>query len=372
MAVSQLAAFGNHLLIGISGTKLNDDDKKLLSELKPIGIVFYGKNFQTASHYEVWLQTFKELNAQIREYAERDRMLMTLDHEGGRVHRPPFPITRFPEAYLLQSDAREVAAAAAIELKSMGINVSWSPVADIYSNPNNPIIGTRAMGINPESAGVFACEYLAGLRDIGVIGCAKHFPGHGDTSTDSHLELPVLNLTAYELETRELIPFQALITAQVPMVMTAHILFPKIDGNVPATLSKTILTGILREELGFTGVIVSDDLDMKAVADMYSQSGTVSKTFNAGCDLFMVSRNLPSSSMDRTIAIAQDFSNSIRNGILDATIVEAAKTRIDKLLALAPQYSVELLDKATLQKHAELAISCAFTENFGDIPEPSC
>lgn len=361
MTVSQqLERFGNHLLIGISGTKLNDDDKRLLSTLKPIGIVFYGKNFQHGVHYEVWWQTLKQLNEQIRQYAERDAMLMSIDHEGGRVHRPPFPITRFPEAYLIGSRAKEVAIAAATELKSMGMNVSWSPVADIYSNPNNPIIGTRAMGITPESSATVACEYLRGLSDAGVIGCAKHFPGHGDTSTDSHLELPVLNLTLDELKTRELIPFQALIAAQVPMVMTAHILFPKIDANVPATLSKTILTGMLRSELKFEGVIVSDDLDMKAVADMYQKAGTVTQTFNAGCDLFMVSRNLPSSSVERTIAIAQDFADSIGSGTLDEAIVEKAKTRVDKLLAITPQYSVSPLDKDILLKHAQLAISCAF------------
>jgi beta-N-acetylhexosaminidase len=362
-ASGQLELFGNHLLIGVSGTTLNDDDKRLLSEIKPIGIVFYGKNFQIGRHYEVWLQTFNELNQQIREYAEREAMFMTLDHEGGRVHRPPFPITRFPEAYLVSTQARIIANATAIELKSMGINVSWSPVADIFSNPTNPIIGTRAFSTDSHAAADYACEYLFGLRDAGIIGCAKHFPGHGDTSTDSHLELPMLNLTLDELRSRELFPFQALIKEQVPMVMTAHILFPKIDANVPATLSKTILTGLLREELGYSGVIVSDDLDMKAVADMYKNPGTVTQTFNAGCDLLMVSRNLPSSSVERTRAIAQDFADSINNGSLDTAIVESAKTRVDNLLAMTPQYSAYLLDKDTLLRHAQLAINCAFQRN---------
>jgi beta-N-acetylhexosaminidase len=359
---SQLEKFGNHLLIGISGTQLNDDDKKLLSTVKPIGIVFYGKNFQTGRPYEVWLETFKELSAQIRRYAERDAMFMSLDHEGGRVHRPPLPITRFPEAYLASSNARDCAACAAVELKSMGINVSWAPDADIYSNPNNPIIGTRAFGTTPESAAEGALSYLAGLRDEGIIGCAKHFPGHGDTSTDSHLELPVLHLTKEELQTRELLPFKALIGAEVPMVMTAHILFPKIDANVPATLSKTILTEILRQELGFEGVIVSDDLDMKAVADMYAKPGTVTQTFNAGCDLLMVSRNLPSSSVERTITIAQDFADSINNGSLDEKIVESAKTRVDNLLATTGQYEAHVLDKDILRRHASLAIDCVFSD----------
>jgi beta-N-acetylhexosaminidase len=117
---------------------------------------------------------------------------------------------------------------------------------------------------------------------------------------------------------------------------------------------------MLRSELKFEGVIVSDDLDMKAVADMYQKAGTVTQTFNAGCDLFMVSRNLPSSSVERTIAIAQDFADSIGSGTLDEAIVEKAKTRVDKLLAITPQYSVSPLDKDILLKHAQLAISCAF------------
>lgn len=355
--------FGHHLIVGISGTTLNDDDKRILSELKPVGVIFYAKNFRYGIHYEDWLEIYQNLIEQIRQYTERDSMFITLDHEGGTVHRPYLPITRFPHAFLLKEKAREVAKAAAVELKSLGINVSWSPVADIFSNPNNPIIGPRAFGTTPESAAAGARDYYLGLRELGIIGCAKHFPGHGDTNTDSHLELPTLNLTVEELRSRELIPFKVLINEQVPMVMTAHILFPKIDADVPATLSQSILTGILREELGFEGVIVSDDLDMKAVSDMYTKSGTVARTFNAGCDLFIVSRNLPSSSSERTLAIAQDFVESLSNGSLDERIVEAARMRIDSLLAKTPQYSVSVLDKNTLLRHAELAIACSLQKS---------
>ncbi|MFB2769270.1 beta-N-acetylhexosaminidase [Pelatocladus sp. BLCC-F211] len=359
-AAPDLHRFGHHLIVGISDTKLNDDDKRILSELKPVGIIFYAKNFSYGVHYEEWLQIYQDLVNQIRQYAERDAMLMTIDHEGGSVHRPYLPITRFPHAFLLQSRAREVAKAAGVELKSLGINLSWAPVADIFSNPDNPIIGPRAFGITPETAAAGARDYFLGLREAGIIGCAKHFPGHGDTSTDSHLELPILNLTIGELRNRELIPFQTLIAEEVPMIMTAHILFPQIDPNVPATLSQTILTEILREELNFAGVIVSDDLDMKAVSKMYSKTGTVAQTFNAGCDLFIVSRNLPSSSVERTFAIAQDFVNSLSNSSLDERIVEAARMRIDSLVATTPQYSVSTLDQETLKQHAELAIACAF------------
>lgn len=357
MEQSQLHRFGHHLIVGISGTTLNDDDKRILSELKPIGIIFFQKNFRYDAPYQVWLQSFKELIDSVKKYTERDSMFMTLDHEGGRVHRTPPPLTRFPHALLYGSKSREVARATGLELKSLGINVSWAPVADIFSNPHNPVIGPRAFGSTPQIAASSVRDYYLGLHDSGIIGCAKHFPGHGDTSTDSHLELPILNLTVEELRDRELIPFKALIDAQVPTIMTAHILFPKIDPNVPATLSKSILHTILREELGFGGVIVSDDLDMKAVSDMYTHSGTVARTFKAGCDLFIVSGNLSSSSLERIYNIAQDFLVSLANGSLDESIVEAARTRIEKLLAVTPQHTPYCLDQHTLLQHAQLAIA---------------
>lgn len=353
-------SFGNHLIIGVSGTVLTDEDKRILSKIKPVGVCFFAKNFRDGEPYEVWLQSFKQLSQEIREYTERESMFISIDHEGGRVIRPPLPITRFPYTYVCRKRAREVASSMAVELKSLGINVSWAPVADIFSNPNNPIIGPRAFDTTPEAAAQYAREYFLGLKESGIIACAKHFPGHGDTSTDSHLALPVLNLTKEAIEKRELIPFKTLIAEKIPLIMTAHILFPEIGGDKPATFSKPILNQILREELGFQGVVVSDDLDMKAVADMYSKSGTVAHTLNAGCDIFLMCGNLPSSSTERIDFIAQDFAKSLENGSLDELVVEAANQRINKLLSQTPQYSVEMLDKNTLLQHAELAINCSY------------
>ncbi|MEH1848544.1 MAG: glycoside hydrolase family 3 protein [Nostoc sp.] len=362
MSVSQeLRRFGHHLIIGVSGTRLSDDDKRALNELKPIGAIFFAKNFLDGTPYQIWLESFKDLNRQIREYTERDSMFITLDHEGGRVIRTPPPITRFPHALLLRSHAYEVAKATALELKSLGINLSWAPVADIFSHPDNPVIGPRAFGNTPETATQGARDYYLGLRDSGILGCAKHFPGHGDTSKDSHIELPILNLTLEDLRFRELIPFKALIEVQIPLIMTVHILFPKIDPDVPGTLSQGILKTILREELGFEGVIVSDDLDMKAISDMFMKAGTVAQSFNAGCDLFIVSRNINSSSIERTYRIAEDFADSLSNGSLDETVVEAARERIEKLLAVTPQYPIYALDKDILLQHAQLAIASSYS-----------
>jgi beta-N-acetylhexosaminidase len=362
MPISQeLRCFGHHLILGISGATLSDDDKRALNELRPIGVIFFGKNFLDATPYQIWLESFKDLNNQIREYTERDSMFMTLDHEGGRVIRTPLPITRFPHALLLRSHAREVAKATAVELKSLGINLSWAPVADVFSHPHNPVIGSRAFGNTPEIAAKYSRDYYLGLQESGILGCAKHFPGHGDTSKDSHIELPILDLTLEDLRLRELIPFRALIEVQIPLIMTAHILFPKIDADLPATLSQPILKTILREELGFKGVVVSDDLDMKAISDMFMKAGTVARSFHAGCDLFIVSRNINSSSIERTYQIAEDFADSLTKGSLDESVVEAAKERIDKLLAVTPQYPVETLDQDILLQHAQLAIASSYS-----------
>ena len=351
--------FGNHLIVGVSGTALTDEDKRILSKLKPVGVCFFAKNFRDGEPYEVWLQSFRKMSEEIREYTERESMFISIDHEGGRVIRPPLPITRFPYTYVCRQRGREVGKAMATELKSLGINVSWAPVADVFSNPNNPIIGPRAFDKTPQVAAKYAREYFLGLKESGIIACAKHFPGHGDTSTDSHLALPVLNLTKEELQQRELIPFKTLIAAEIPLIMTSHIVFPQIGGDKPATFCQPILQEILREELGFQGVVVSDDLDMKAVADMYSQSGTVAQTLNAGCDVFLMCGNLPSSSTERIDFIAKDFVNSLNNGSLSESVVEAANGRIQNLLNKTPQYSVNMLDKSTLLQHSELAIACS-------------
>ena len=352
--------FGNHLIVGVSGTALTDEDKRILSTIKPVGVCFFAKNFRDGESYEVWLQSFKILSEEIREYTERKSMFISIDHEGGRVIRPPLPITRFPYSYVCRKRGRQVAAAMATELKSLGINVSWAPVADIFSNPNNPIIGPRSFDTTPEAAAEYAREYFLGLKESGIIACAKHFPGHGDTNTDSHLALPILNLTKEAIEKRELIPFKTLIAEKIPLIMTAHILFPEIGGDKPATFSQPILSQILRKELGFEGVVVSDDLDMKAVANMYDKSGTVATTLNAGCDIFLMCGNLPSSSTERIEFIAEDFTKSLENGSLDESVVAAANERIEKLLSQTPQYRVEKLDKETLLQHAELAIACSF------------
>jgi beta-N-acetylhexosaminidase len=352
-------SFGNHLIVGVSGTSLSDEDKHLLAEVKPVGVIFFAKNFVSGVPYEVWLERYKELHDAVHQYAERDDMLVTIDHEGGSVVRTPPPITRFPLPALYKDRAEEVARASALELKSLGVNVSWAPCADVHSNPANPIIGPRAFGCDPQRAAQYASAYLRGLEAEGVRGCAKHFPGHGDTLVDSHFELPVLGLTRKELEQRELIPFAALVKEGVELIMTAHIMFPQIDPHVPATLSRTILHDILRQQLGYHGVVVSDDIDMKAVADSFTTQKTLVQSFEASCDMFIVSRFFYTSS-ERTLAMAKHLSDALDSQKLSEELVLTSQKRVQNLLAGTKSYGVEPLQKELLLKHAALSCDVAY------------
>jgi beta-N-acetylhexosaminidase len=185
--------------------------------------------------------------------------------------------------------AYAVGAAVGRECLAAGFNLDFAPVLDVDTNPANPIIGQRAFGTTAAAVIAAAGPFLAGLHASGVLGCGKHFPGHGDTATDSHLELPVVQADPARVRAVELAPFRAL-AAELPLVMTAHVLFPALDGERPATLSPTIIGSLLRGHCGFRGVVVSDDLEMAGVAGRYSVRERVRLGLEAGVQLFLVCR----------------------------------------------------------------------------------
>lgn len=345
--------FGRHFIVGVSGPEIAEVDKRILGSLKPAGILLLKRNFSEGP-YPVWLSKLKQLLSDIHSYSERDHMIISIDHEGGHVMRTPAPITAFPYATFYANHAAAVAEAMAIELRSIGVNLSWAPVADIHSNPRNPIIGERAFGTTAEEVSLTSAEFTKALMKNGLVACAKHFPGHGDTHTDSHLELPVLNLTEAELLSRELIPFKALISIGVPCIMTAHIHFPKIDANCPATYSDRILRGILREKFSYEGVVISDDLEMKAVAKAFLQPEPMAQALNAGCDMFIVAGN-PKPDAARTIAYAGFIAQCFRKNLIAEKTLYAAYLRIEQLFAEKLQKSaVAALTEDVFRKHAEL------------------
>ncbi len=224
--------------------------------------------------------------------------LIAVDHEGGVVQRVRAPATHWPP--MLQFDGLEPDAAEIIseqvgrmlgaELRAMGFDIDFAPVLDIHTNPANPIIGNRAFGITADSVAKRALAFARGLDEAGILACGKHFPGHGDTTTDSHLELPRVDHSWERLVSVELEPFARAAKAKLPMIMTAHVVFAILDAQRPATLSPKVVSGVLRERLGYEGVIVSDDLDMNAIAQHMEVGTAAIGAIRAGCDVLLLCR----------------------------------------------------------------------------------
>ena len=228
--------------------------------------------------------------------------LIAIDQEGGLVQRVRAPATQWPpmrshDGLATPDDealAEQVGRAMGDELRALGIDIDFAPVLDIHTNPANPIIGDRAFGIEPEPVARRALAFARGLDAAGVLACGKHFPGHGDTATDSHLELPRVDHDRDRLESVELLPFARAAAARnpvMPMMMTAHVVFAALDPLHPATLSEPIVTGLLRNRLGYQGVIVSDDLDMNAIASTVGAAPAAVQAIRAGCDALLLCRN---------------------------------------------------------------------------------
>jgi beta-N-acetylhexosaminidase len=220
-------------------------------------------------------------------------LLVSVDQEGGLVQRLRGLATDWPDMLSVGTAGdlgrtQQVGRALGDELAALGIGWDFAPVLDVNTNPANPVIGNRAFGVTPGAVSAHALAFWRGLRGAGVVGCGKHFPGHGDTRTDSHLELPVVQHDLARLRAVELAPFAAAAQAGLEAFMTAHVMYPALDVDRPATLSRRILTDLLRGELGFRGVIVSDDLGMKAVADRYPIGELAVGCIEAGADHLLV------------------------------------------------------------------------------------
>jgi beta-N-acetylhexosaminidase len=219
--------------------------------------------------------------------------------EGARVQRIKAPEEHYPPMFSFAHQEDRVAAKAAQvlgekmarELLSWGFDIDFAPVLDVHTNAANPIIGDRAFSDEPEAAALRALAFSRGMLAGGILTCGKHFPGHGDTATDSHLSLPRLDHDLSRLRAVELLPFERAIEAKLPMIMTAHVVFAALDETVPATLSRKVITGLLREDLGYSGVVVSDDLDMKAIADNFGVGDAAVAAVDAGCDVLLLCRN---------------------------------------------------------------------------------
>jgi beta-N-acetylhexosaminidase len=282
---------GQLFIVGIHGTTLSPAARTLLRQEGGVGgVILFKRNIES-------LEQTIALNAEI--HAAAPGTLLSVDQEGGRVARLRGIMTDVPSMRAVgalaereQEGSDDVAyklgAMMGRELVAIGFHCDFAPVVDVDTNPANPVIGERSFSRDAHSVARIGARFIEGMQGAGVAASAKHFPGHGDTDTDSHHALPRLPHSLERLRSVELVPFAAAVKANVATIMTAHVMFPALDADEPATLSPAILDGLLRRELGYDGVVVSDDLEMAAVADRYDVATLVDKGLRAGCDTFLV------------------------------------------------------------------------------------
>lgn len=280
---------GQVIHVTIPGKTLDETAEKEIEEILPGGIILFGTNIGTK-------EEISKLNLELQKKSlevSKLPLLISVDQEGGRVLRVRDGVTQFPGAMALGQTknadyAYKVGFVTSYQLRKLGFNFVFAPDLDINNNPDNPVINTRSMGSTPEMVSASGIGYEKGARIGGAVPTIKHFPGHGDTNVDSHLGLPKIDKTLEELEKMELIPFQESIRQGAEVVMSAHILYPKLDPDFPATLSSKILTGILRDKMGFQGVIITDAMEMNAIDAHYKDRDPGVLAILAGADILLM------------------------------------------------------------------------------------
>lgn len=286
-------ALGQHLVTGFSGPEMTDDFVESVRKYHIGNVILFENNVVDREQLHRLCTEIRALVLQETGYPP----LITIDQEGGAVSRLKEDCAIFPSAMAVAATGNPENAFAAgfitaQELRAMGVNFDLAPVVDVNSNPNNPVIGVRSYGDDPHRVAEYGLAMAQGLTQGGILCSLKHFPGHGDTSVDSHLGLPRVEKTLPELQACELVPFQACIDAGVPAVMTTHILFPALEPEgVPATMSRRILTDLLKKKMGFQGLIISDCMMMGAIAQTYGTVQGCVAAIRAGVDLVFVSHS---------------------------------------------------------------------------------
>jgi beta-N-acetylhexosaminidase len=287
-AVAELC--GELLVGGFDGLELPRPVERSLVEGRQAGVIFFKRNIESVEAAGALTR------AVLSASRDREPPFICVDQEGGRVQRLPEPIVQLPPMRALgDAGDPELAELAGrvlgAELRAAGFNVDFAPVLDVDSNPGNPVIGDRSFGATPAQVIEMAGAFARGLQSAGVLACGKHFPGHGDTELDSHLALPFVAHGRERLDAVELAPFVAL-KGVVGSMMTAHVVFSALDPERPATLSSKVVTDLLRREIGYAGLVFSDDLEMRAIADRQPAEEAAVEAIAAGCDVLLVCKSL--------------------------------------------------------------------------------
>jgi beta-N-acetylhexosaminidase len=330
------------LLPGFAGTAAPDWLLRRLEEGLG-GVCIFGPNITDA-------EQLRALNASLR--GANPLAVVAIDEEGGDVTRlfydrgAPYPgnalLGRMDDVGRTEQVARAVGQA----LVATGCTLALGPDVDVNSNPDNPVIGVRSFGSDPHLAARHAAAWVRGVQGAGAAASAKHFPGHGDTATDSHLDLPVVDVSPGVLHERELVPFRAAIAAGARTIMTSHILMPELDAEEPATFSRPIIEGLLRAELGFEGVVVTDALDMRGASAEHGIPKAAVRALVAGCDLLCIGSDNTDEQLGEIVAAVR---GAVESGRLSAERVRAAAARVRALAAEAPPAPAATITEAAIE-----------------------
>jgi beta-N-acetylhexosaminidase len=363
--VSAVDDVGQICWIGFHGTRMTPELAHRVGAGECGAVVLFKRNLEIATGADgevIDLDALAALVAALHAAAPVGApLLVAVDQEGGVVQRVRAPATRWPAMMSHDRlDDDDVATAEAVgeamgaELRALGFDIDFAPVLDIHTNPGNPIIGDRAFGHDAESVARRGLAFARGLARAGLLSCGKHVPGHGDTTTDSHLELPRIDHDLARLRAVELVPFARAAEAGLPMLMTAHVLFPALDAEVPATLSRAVIEGLVRQELGFGGVIVSDDLDMRAIADHYGIGAAAVAAVRAGCDVLLLCKDEANQAAARAALLAE----VARDAEFAARVADAAaRVAAMKRAHAAAQARIPAPERAVIGSAAHLALA---------------
>lgn len=319
---------GQHFIIGLKSTSLLKEEADFIKKNSIGGVILFKRNVDTPEQIFNLCQEIQSLH---HTNSDRLPLFISIDMEGGRVHRLQAPFTQWPAMKNLgdlnsTEMAFSFAKAMGSELKSVGINLDFAPCADIFTNPKNTVIGDRAFGSDPELVSKMCSAVIRGFIKSDVIAVAKHFPGHGNTLLDSHEALPIEEKTLEQLEACELVPFKKSFRARLDMLMSSHILFKNIDPEWPVTLSKIFLTDILREKLKYRNIVITDDLGMKALSSNYDLNTIVTKSILAGCQILLFCNEF-----DSPIQAIELFEKAVQDKVISKSIVESNFKMIQKL-----------------------------------------
>lgn len=330
--VGQLFMVGFESALGSNATGINDQVETLIDKHHVGGIILFRRNVEST-------EQVAELTNEMQKMALSDDpkvpLLIAADQEGGKITRVSEGVTVFPGNMPLGATrhadwARQAGHEMGKDLKAMGIHLDFAPVLDVNNNPKNPVIGIRSFGEDPHLVADMGTAMIRGFHDAGVFTAVKHFPGHGDTAIDSHIDLPKVPHNRTRLDQVELIPFKKAIEAGTDLVMSAHVTFPAIEPTpgLPATLSKRVLTDLLRKELGFQGIIITDDMEMGAIANRYGTGEAAVKAIEAGADMILVCHTFEK--QEKAIYAVQ---KAVREGRISEQRIDESVRRILKLKA---------------------------------------